>query len=171
MGDRYVLGFAPAPGFPQSQILCKIYKGPSDETSPSCVYICTHAKRSLSEFGGLWKHQNNPACTENVRGLLGHVVTSVLTWPASTTVHNKKKTNINYAPCWTVKLYNAHIWQASLQSLFFQIESCTIFCIPVSVCLTYSPFFLLFWCRSTIVCVSLAISKCIASNRQIFYRK
>ena len=23
--------------------------------------------QSMSEFGGLWKHQNNPACTKSVR--------------------------------------------------------------------------------------------------------
>ena len=41
MGDRYVLGFAPAPKFLRSQILCRLYKRPSDETinrGPPCVY-------------------------------------------------------------------------------------------------------------------------------------
>ena len=171
MGDRYVLGFAPAPGFPQSQILCKIYKGPSDETSPSCVYIYVHMQKDPCQSSGDYENtkitQHVLKMSEAYLGMWSHQCLPGQPVPQSII----KKTNINYAPCWTVKLYNAHIWQASLQSLFFQIESCTIFCIPVSVCLTYSPFFLLFWCRSTIACVSLAISKCIASNRQNFYRK
>ena len=25
--------------------------------------------QSISEFGGLWKHQNNPACTQSVKSL------------------------------------------------------------------------------------------------------
>ena len=43
MGDRYVLGFAPALRFLLSQILCRLYKSPSDETinrGPPCVYAC-----------------------------------------------------------------------------------------------------------------------------------
>ena len=40
------------------------------ETEP-VLRVFTHAKRSthrtfMSEFDGLWKHQNNPACTESV---------------------------------------------------------------------------------------------------------
>ena len=82
MGDRYVLGFAPALGFLRSQILCRLYKSPSDETinrGPSRAYmrICMQ-KRSdmhvkdpvvISGFGGLWKHQINPACTKKCQSL------------------------------------------------------------------------------------------------------
>ena len=39
---------------------------------PKCVYVYkkisyTHVKilQSMSEFGGLWKHQNNLACTKS----------------------------------------------------------------------------------------------------------
>ena len=41
MGDRYVLGFAPAPWLLRSQILCRHYTSLSDETinqGPPCVY-------------------------------------------------------------------------------------------------------------------------------------
>ena len=74
MGDCYVLGFVPAPRFLWSQILCKLYKTPLYETTnqgpPMCIciqkdHICTLKSMSyMSEFGGLWKHQNNPACTK-----------------------------------------------------------------------------------------------------------
>ena len=69
MGDRYVLGFAPALRFLWSQIL---YKSPSDETinrAPPCVYKCKkdHIRAmKMSEFGGLCQQQNNPARTERV---------------------------------------------------------------------------------------------------------
>ena len=41
--DRYVIGFAPALTFLRSQILCRLYKSPSDETvnrGPPYVYAC-----------------------------------------------------------------------------------------------------------------------------------
>ena len=43
-GDCNLLGFVPALRFLRSQILCKLYKSPSDETingGPPCVYTCT----------------------------------------------------------------------------------------------------------------------------------
>ena len=43
MGDRYVLGFAPALIFLRSQILCRLYESPSGETinrGPPYVYAC-----------------------------------------------------------------------------------------------------------------------------------
>ena len=83
MGDRYVLGFVFALRFfLWSQILCRLYKSPSDETKPrspvsiyasrkKITYIIYARKRScspysMSEFVGLWKQQNNPACTKSV---------------------------------------------------------------------------------------------------------
>ena len=55
MGDRYVLGFAPAPRFIRSQSLCRLDKSPSDETvdrGPTCAhafrkitYARTHARQ------------------------------------------------------------------------------------------------------------------------------
>ena len=74
MGDRYVLGCAPALGFLRSSFLCRLYKSSSDETiNPVCIrmqkdYIrMLKILQSMSEFGGLWKHPNNPACTKSVR--------------------------------------------------------------------------------------------------------
>ena len=47
IGGHYMLGFVPALRFLQSQILCRLYKSPLDETinqSPSCVYACQMIK-------------------------------------------------------------------------------------------------------------------------------
>ena len=76
MCDRYVLGFAPALRFLRSQILCRLYKSPSGETINRGPPVCIRMQKdhirtlkilwSMSEFGGLWKHQNNPACTKSV---------------------------------------------------------------------------------------------------------
>ena len=45
MGDRYVLGFAPALTFLRSHILCRLYKSPSDETINREPRVCTRSKR------------------------------------------------------------------------------------------------------------------------------
>ena len=60
----------------RSQILWRCYKSPLDETinwsPPVCMgmqkdHICMlKILWSVSEFGGLWKHQNNTACTRSV---------------------------------------------------------------------------------------------------------
>ena len=59
--------------FLRSPVLCRLYEGPSDETinrgppSVICMQKVTHTRTlSMPEFGGLWKHQNDPACTESV---------------------------------------------------------------------------------------------------------
>ena len=75
MGDRYVLGFVPALRFLRSQILCRLHKSPMDETinqgPPMCICMqkdhisMLKILQSMSKFGGLWKQQNNPACTKN----------------------------------------------------------------------------------------------------------
>ena len=66
-----MLGFAPALRFRHSQILCRLYKSPSEETinrGPPCVSQAkrshTHVKDPVVHVGGLWKHQNNPSCTK-----------------------------------------------------------------------------------------------------------
>ena len=67
MGDHYVLGFAPIASFLRSQNLCWLYKGPSDTV---CIRMrkdhvrALKSRYSMSEFGGLWKHSNNTACTK-----------------------------------------------------------------------------------------------------------
>ena len=33
----------------------------------------SEASESMSKFGGIWKHQNNPACAKSVRGFRVHV--------------------------------------------------------------------------------------------------
>ena len=54
--------------------LSRFYKSPSNETINRGLPCYTHAKRShthvkilqaMSEFRGLWKQQNNPACTKS----------------------------------------------------------------------------------------------------------
>ena len=64
MGDHYVLVFVPALRFLQSQILCRLYESPSDETinrgPPVCIHMQTdpvvHVKvRWIMEL----KHQND----------------------------------------------------------------------------------------------------------------
>ena len=85
MGDRYMLGFAPTLTFLHSQILCTLQMFLGEiiniKQSPLCVCVCVcvyiicmqkghmHTLKSLwtmSEFSGLWKHQNNPECTDGV---------------------------------------------------------------------------------------------------------
>ena len=34
-----------------------------------CYVRTLKIPESMSEFGGLWKHQNNPACTKSVKSL------------------------------------------------------------------------------------------------------
>ena len=75
-GHHCVLGLAPALRFLWSPILCWLYKSPST-MSPVCMYICMQKDhictlkimQSMSEFSGLWKQQNNPACTKRCRSL------------------------------------------------------------------------------------------------------
>ena len=45
-GDRYVLGFPPALYFPRRQILCRLYKCPSDETI-NLIAPCVHACKKV----------------------------------------------------------------------------------------------------------------------------
>ena len=71
VADRYVLGFAPATGIspePDSvQTLQKSFRWNCSSTEvPPCVYAYEKILWSMSEFGGVWKHQNNPACTKSV---------------------------------------------------------------------------------------------------------
>ena len=73
MGDRYGLGFALR--FLWSQILWSLHKSSLDETinqgPPMCICMqkdhvsMLKILQSTSKFGGLWKQQNNPACTKN----------------------------------------------------------------------------------------------------------
>ena len=56
--------------FGVSSVLCRLCKSPSDESINRGVY--THAEKDqlrtlkiLSALCGLWKEQNNPACTKN----------------------------------------------------------------------------------------------------------
>ena len=46
MGDHYVLGFAPALRFPQTQILCRLYKSSLDETINRGPSVYMYAERS-----------------------------------------------------------------------------------------------------------------------------
>ena len=71
--DHYALGCAPALRFLWSQILCRLYKSPLDETinrGPPCVYVWKKSTytwwHDMSQFGGPRKQQNNPACTKHV---------------------------------------------------------------------------------------------------------
>ena len=67
MGDCYVPGFAPALRFLQCQILCRLYKSPSDETinwGPQCGSASKKITYTRCGSSGLWKQQNNPACTK-----------------------------------------------------------------------------------------------------------
>ena len=76
-GECNVLGFAPAVRFLQSLILCRLYKksfGWEDKLrSPMCKHMQKGHMRwlkilqSITEFGGLWKHPINPACTKIVK--------------------------------------------------------------------------------------------------------
>ena len=73
MGDRYVvLGFAPALRFLWSQIMCRLYKGPTDEIiNLGPPPVCRHRQKdhigtlkimwSVSVFGRLWKHPTQHA--------------------------------------------------------------------------------------------------------------
>lgn len=77
-GDSRVLGSAPAPRFPPESNFVSAdstHKSFGLNYKPmSNVYlhnkkdhICTlKIMKSMSEFGGLWKHQDNPACTKSV---------------------------------------------------------------------------------------------------------
>ena len=62
----------------------------SDETinrEPMCIgtqkdHVCTlKILLSMLEFGGLWKHQNNPACIKSVRVFVLKVDTIQKRWP------------------------------------------------------------------------------------------
>ena len=78
MWDPYVLGFEPALKFLRNQLMCKPYKGLSDETIlvlAKVPSLYTDANRynhtntlnitqSMSGFGGLWKHQHNTTCAK-----------------------------------------------------------------------------------------------------------
>ena len=46
-GDRYVLGFAPALRFLQSQTLCRLYNSPSNERSTLCICMQKDDIRTL----------------------------------------------------------------------------------------------------------------------------
>ena len=54
-----------SPRFLQNQILCRLYK-PLSPMSKDHIHKLKILS-TLSEFGGLRKHQNNPACTKSVR--------------------------------------------------------------------------------------------------------
>ena len=68
--DHYVLGFA------FSQSLCKSTHRRDNSNFSSAPRVYIHMQKvhirtlkilqSLSEFRGLWKHPNNPACTKSV---------------------------------------------------------------------------------------------------------
>ena len=139
MGDRYVQGFAAAPRFLRSQILCRLYKGPSDEYKPRsfvCIRIQKDRIRSLkilrfvSEFGGLWEHQTNPACSKRCHSLhsiedghCGRRSRSGGTWESSTS-HALHKTGT-----WEAKPVTAqYVRQISIQKIRWLIceQSATI---------------------------------------------
>ena len=68
MDDRYVLGFAPALRFLRSQIMCRLYKSPSDETISRGSRVYTHAKRlhthhedPLVHFRVRWTMKTSPS--------------------------------------------------------------------------------------------------------------
>ena len=74
----------------------RLYRSPLDETinrGPPCVRVQKDPTCSLkilwsmSECGGLGKHQNNPACTQSVR------VFKVLRFTQTVSLRKKKKTN------------------------------------------------------------------------------
>ena len=67
------------PGFAPSQIECRSCKSPSEEQDciqTEFLLVCIRMQKdhirtfkimqSMSKFDGLWKHQNNPACTKSV---------------------------------------------------------------------------------------------------------
>ena len=77
MGDRYVvLGFAPALRFLWSQIMCRLYKGPTDEIinlGPPRVQAQAkrshrHVKDNVVRVSVRWIMETpNPACIKSVR--------------------------------------------------------------------------------------------------------
>ena len=106
MSDLQVLGFVHAPRFPWTQMLCRLYKSPSDKRSPKLTNKQkrpqTHIKDPivLSEFSRLWKTQKSTStCTKNVG------VSKLLKWD---TIHKRKTTPTfkgwgRYSQTWALK--------------------------------------------------------------------